>query len=234
MISYKTLFDPLIDETLTSISINANTIAYVDENGTTTNLDLSPYIDDTNLARLVSGTVNASGIATFTRDDASTFTVDMSVLLDGTVVTKETIDALGIDADTVNGKTVETSVPLGAVFTDTVYDDTDVVKAPLGVLPVLDGSQLTGIISPVTSVAGKTGVVTLAKGDVGLSNVDNTSDIDKPISTATQIALDDKASTALATTSSNGLMSSTDKTALDTAVVQLVDLELALDAILGV
>lgn len=45
----------------------------------------------------------------------------------------------------------------------------------------------------VVSVAGKTGAVTLAKADVGLSNVDNTSDASKPISTATQTALDGKA-----------------------------------------
>lgn len=36
----------------------------------------------------------------------------------------------------------------------------------------------------VLSVAGKTGVVTLNKGDVGLGNVDNTSDANKPVSTA--------------------------------------------------
>ena len=45
---------------------------------------------------------------------------------------------------------------------------------------------------PVTSVAGKTGDVTLVKGDVGLGNVDNTSDLDKPISTAVQTALTGK------------------------------------------
>lgn len=45
---------------------------------------------------------------------------------------------------------------------------------------------------PVTSVAGRTGAVTLTKSDVGLSNVDNTSDVNKPISTATQAALDSK------------------------------------------
>lgn len=49
---------------------------------------------------------------------------------------------------------------------------------------------------PVTSVAGKTGAVTLVKGDVGLGNVDNTSDANKPVSTATQTALDAKANTA--------------------------------------
>lgn len=41
----------------------------------------------------------------------------------------------------------------------------------------------------VSSVAGKTGAVTLSKTDVGLGNVDNTSDANKPVSTATQAAL---------------------------------------------
>lgn len=48
----------------------------------------------------------------------------------------------------------------------------------------------------VSSVAGKTGVVTLDKTDVGLANVDNTSDADKPVSTAQQTALDLKANLA--------------------------------------
>lgn len=55
-----------------------------------------------------------------------------------------------------------------------------------------DGSELTNVPYPVTSVAGKTGEVTLAASDVGLDNVDNTSDADKPISTATQTALSAK------------------------------------------
>jgi hypothetical protein len=46
--------------------------------------------------------------------------------------------------------------------------------------------------APVTSVASKTGAVTLVKGDVGLGNVDNTSDASKPVSTAQQTALDGK------------------------------------------
>ena len=46
---------------------------------------------------------------------------------------------------------------------------------------------------PVQSVAGKTGNVTLDKSDVGLGNVDNTSDLNKPISTSTQSALNAKA-----------------------------------------
>lgn len=50
----------------------------------------------------------------------------------------------------------------------------------------------------VSSVAGKTGNVSLVKGDVGLSNVDNTSDASKPISTATQTALNGKQNTLVA------------------------------------
>lgn len=42
----------------------------------------------------------------------------------------------------------------------------------------------------VTSVAGKQGAVTLNKADVGLNNVDNTSDINKPISNATKQEID--------------------------------------------
>nr|MDD2267861.1 hypothetical protein [Sulfuricurvum sp.] len=41
----------------------------------------------------------------------------------------------------------------------------------------------------VISVAGKSGTVTLAKADVGLGNVDNTTDLLKPLSTATTNAL---------------------------------------------
>lgn len=52
----------------------------------------------------------------------------------------------------------------------------------------------------VLSVAGRTGVVTLVKGDVGLGNVDNTSDANKPISTATQMALDSKQDTLVSGT----------------------------------
>ncbi len=70
-------------ETVTSISLASNTLTYTDENGNDTDIDLSLYLDDTNLARLTSGSLDgATGEATFTRDDATTFTVDMSALLD--------------------------------------------------------------------------------------------------------------------------------------------------------
>ena len=68
--------------------------------------------------------------------------------------------------------------------------------------------------------------MTISKGDVGLGNVDNTSDADKPISTATQSALNNILNQLTresivtligeATTSLSGLMSTTDKDRLNT------------------
>lgn len=79
-------FTPAVQaaETTTSLSLSSNILTFTDEDGGVTNIDLSVYLDDTNLARLVSGTVDGAGIGTFTRDDGSTFTVDFSSLFDDT------------------------------------------------------------------------------------------------------------------------------------------------------
>lgn len=70
-------------ETTTSLSLSSNILTYVDEDGVSTNIDLSLYLDDTNLARIVSGSLDANtGVITFTRDDSTTFTIDASALLD--------------------------------------------------------------------------------------------------------------------------------------------------------
>jgi hypothetical protein len=53
---------------------------------------------------------------------------------------------------------------------------------------------------PVASVNGQTGVVTLTKSSLGLGNVDNTSDANKPVSAATQTALDSKQATLVSGT----------------------------------
>ena len=63
------------------------------------------------------------------------------------------------------------------------------------------------------------GDAAVARGNLGLGNVNNTSDAAKPVSTATQTALDGKSNTghthAAATTGADGFMSSTDKTKLN-------------------
>jgi len=76
--------------TLTADSVNTK-LVFTDETGTANDVDLSWTIDDTNLARITSGTVDgATGIATFTRDDATTFTTDFSALFDDTNLTRIT------------------------------------------------------------------------------------------------------------------------------------------------
>lgn len=72
--------------------------------------------------------------------------------------------------------------------------------------------------APVQSVAGKTGAVTLAKGDVGLGNVDNTSDANKPISTATQAALNAKLNASQATAAGLALLGAADVAAQRSAL----------------
>lgn len=56
-------------------------------------------------------------------------------------------------------------------------------------------NQLLSLVSTgaITSVNGKTGAVVLQPSDIGLGNVNNTADIDKPISNATATALSFKA-----------------------------------------
>lgn len=89
-----------VDDVLTSIGLAANVITYTDEAGNDTTLDLSLYLDDTNLARLTSGSIDGTtGIATFTRSDATTFTIDMSAFLDAitlnnTLVSTSTTEGL--------------------------------------------------------------------------------------------------------------------------------------------
>lgn len=51
--------------------------------------------------------------------------------------------------------------------------------------------------APVQSVNGLTGSISLSKSDIGLANADNTSDVNKPISNATQSALNIKLDTNL-------------------------------------
>jgi len=78
-----------------TLSISANVLTFTDEAGTDTTIDLSLYLDDTNLAYIASGTVASNGTATFTRSDSTTFTVDMSTLLDDTKLSDTDIAAMG-------------------------------------------------------------------------------------------------------------------------------------------
>jgi hypothetical protein len=97
----------------------------------------------------------------------------------------------------VDGTLKDDSVTAAALapdaVTSSVIQDGTISEAKL------DSSVQTklnsGSTPTVTSVAGRTGAVTLTKTDVGLGNVDNTADTNKPVSSAAQIALNAKANT---------------------------------------
>lgn len=121
--------------------------------------------------------------------------------------------------------TVQRSIEGAATSTFIVGDRVE-ARLTAGTLDSFTDTAQAAAAAPVQSVAGKTGAVTLAKGDVGLGNVDNTSDADKPVSTAQQNALNLKAdlshvgtggaSHALAVASgAAGFMSGGDKAKLD-------------------
>jgi hypothetical protein len=60
-----------------------------------------------------------------------------------------------------------------------------------------DGTITISGVGAVSSVAGRTGAVTLAKVDVGLTNVDDTSDANKPVSIAQATAIGLKANSTV-------------------------------------
>lgn len=113
-----------IDETTTSLSLASNILTYTDEDGGVTNIDLSLYLDDTNLARIVSGSLNpTTGIVTFTRDDSSTFDIDFSPLLDNQ-------SALEVPV-TPTGNLTSTNVQDGLVELQTDIDNLTTADANL-------------------------------------------------------------------------------------------------------
>lgn len=94
------------------------------------------------------------------------------------------------------------SIPL--VQTSTTKRATvDQLKTYMGVSGVNTGDQdLSGLVTKTTTVNGHalSSNVTVTSSDVGLGNVDNTSDLNKPISTATSTALSGKQATLVSGT----------------------------------
>lgn len=104
-----------------------------------------------------------------------------------------TTSALASDA-------VTSAIIADGSITNTNIADITITKPKLStsIQASLDKADSALQSAPVSNVAGKTGDVTLDKSDVGLGNVDNTADADKPVSGAMQLALDLKLDTATA------------------------------------
>ncbi|WP_428743396.1 hypothetical protein [Tenacibaculum sp.] len=102
-----------IPEYILSPISGTNTVDLLKDGVSVSQIDLTPYLDNTNLARLVSGTVDVNGVATFTRDDNSTFTVDLSNLKDNLTLQKVTDE----------GAITDNAITLTSVDKDTLILD---------------------------------------------------------------------------------------------------------------
>ena len=148
-----------VDETLTSISIASNVLTYTDENGLDTDIDLDLYLDDTNLSRITSGTVDGTtGIATFTRSDNSTFTVDMSDFLDGITLNNTLTSTSTSQGLTANmGKTLKDLIDnLNTSTGNNTGDEVQATESVMGIArlatqsDVNTGSVTNEIVTPQT------------------------------------------------------------------------------------
>jgi len=131
-------------------------------------------------------------------------------------VSSATQTALDLKANTNDARFTNTRTPSDDSVSTAKLQDSSITEPKLAISnsPVSgnflawDGTNFKWqdqASAAVTSVSGRTGAVALSKSDVGLNNVDNTNDASKPISTATQTALDAKASTAsLSTVATSG------------------------------
>lgn len=95
------------------------------------------------------------------------------------------------DEDNPNSSKVKNVLPIAVI--DDIYEDETASRSLREILDDLRQEILTGGIGnikfPVTSVNKKTGDVVLTKVDIGLGRVDNTADIDKPLSTPQREAI---------------------------------------------
>ena len=105
------------------------------------------------------------------------------------------IRVLAASFNGAGGSTIETiGVPSGSDLTDVeqltfTSSDGSVVITGDNVTKEIDFT-VNPAVGAVTSVNTQTGDVVLTKSDIGLGNVDNTSDLNKPISTATKAFFD--------------------------------------------
>lgn len=136
-----------------------------------------------------------------------------------TITTNATGDSITINS-TSNGVTnISTTANSTSVSvnSDTGNDGTinAATTTTAGVMTASDKTKLDGIqagaqVNTITSVAGRTGNITLSKSDIaGINLIDNTSDLSKPVSTATQEALNAKADASALTALTNAIGSTT-------------------------
>jgi hypothetical protein len=135
---------------------------------------LLPYVKQSALNSLLSNTVSQSAL------DLKENTSNKSI-----TTTLGTSDVLFPTQNAV--KTYVDGAVAGVTITDGSITDSKIISA--------SASKLTGVVAIANGGTGAS-TITAAKTNLGINNVDNTSDVNKPISTLTQAALDLKENTA--------------------------------------
>ena len=149
-------------------------------------------IDDTSTTHKFVSQVEKDQIASAIQpgDNLSQLVNDSSYLTD---ITNEELGDLS-DVSTAGAIVGHGIRYTGSSWSSQTINYTDIAGRPVDVsdlnndLNFIDATQ-----APIQTVNGQTGDITVNTTTLGLSNVDNTSDADKPISTQTQAALDLKA-----------------------------------------
>ena len=145
-------------------------------------------------------TTNVHGIA-----DTSVLVVQSGLTSAISLHNDDTTNVHGIADTSALATTVATESAISLAVSDHNSDTTNVHgiadTAALATKSYADQAETDAITAAGTAADSKVAaaVAALTKSSVGLANVDNTSDADKPVSTATQTALDAKASLAGAT-----------------------------------
>ncbi len=167
----------------------------------TSELALSSEIEDHRL-----DTTNVHGIADTAdivlTDDARLS--DTRTPTDNTVTTAKIVDS-NVTAEKLAGDSVTTAKILDGAVTSAKIENGTIVNADINDSAAIAMTKIDGLGSaldlkaPIADPTFTGTVSGITKSMVGLGNVDNTADADKPVSTATQTALDAKASLSGAT-----------------------------------
>ncbi len=149
----------------------------------------------------VHGIADTSLLATTSYVDTAVgnATVDQSLLAGVGIDWNAGTDQYDIDSTVATKTYADTAVSDHNADTTNVHGIAD--TSLLATKSYADTAEADAITAAGTAADSKiaTAVAALTKSSVGLANVDNTSDLNKPVSTATQTALDAKASLAGAT-----------------------------------
>ena len=177
----------------TKLSLSDSTTAYVTpaqlasynfssggSNTTTTNVTM----DTTSLSNRIDLKIDASkvglanGVASLNASGLIPSSQLPPVSLSSTNVVSNDVDMVALSSATVGSIAIRTDL------------NKNFVLSALPASTLGNWVELLTPAAPVQTVNGYTGTVNLSKNDIDLSNVDNTSDISKPVSNPTRAALD--------------------------------------------